>query len=66
MDALYQSRLEGLSEQIDNYLWLHHDTGSLSAAQRNHLKELCDTIVCFGEVGAEWAKQGMELYKQTA
>lgn len=61
MDALEQSRLRCLTDQIDFYLWKHYETGKLSSEQKQHLKTLCDEVMCFGELGHAWANEGLKL-----
>ena len=61
MDAIYQSRLEGLTDEIDYYMWMHHDKGTLSVAQQKHLRELCETVCVFGEQGKQWHDMGMQI-----
>lgn len=64
MDALYQSRLDGLTDQIDNYLWLNHEQGALSEQQQAHLKELCEQVYCFGQAGVQWHDMGMQVLNE--
>lgn len=48
-------RFQGLTDQADFYLNLKHDRGFLSEQQKDHLREIRDTL--FSEYGAsasEW------------
>lgn len=47
--SLIESRYNGFVDQIEHYLWLYFDEKHLSKEQIEHLKELKNTIVVFGE-----------------
>lgn len=61
MDSIAEQRYDSLTEQIDFYAWLHHDTGTLSPDQKRHLAELGDTICVFGERARKWVVLVNEL-----
>ena len=48
-------RFQGLTDQADFYLNLKHDRGFLSDEQREHLRELRDTLFSeYGAAASEW------------
>lgn len=48
-------RFQGLTDQADFYLNLKHDRGYLSDEQREHLRELRDTLFReYGAAASEW------------
>lgn len=48
-------RFQGLIDQADFYLNLKHDRGYLSTEQREHLRELRDTLFReYGAAASEW------------
>lgn len=61
MDIIAEQRYNNLTQLIDFYFWLHHDTGILFPAQRQHLTELKNTICVFGEHAQKWVDLINEL-----
>lgn len=58
---IVESRFIGLTEQIDFYLWLKNDNGSLSKEQKEHCTTLKNTIIVFGKRAKKWAALCDEL-----
>lgn len=61
MDSIIEQRYNGLTNQIDFYLWLHNDNGRLSLHQKQHLTELKNTICVFGKRANKWVELVNEL-----
>lgn len=61
MNKIRHSRYQGLVEIIEYYSAQDDDGKSLSKEQCEQLKNACDTIDCFGELGQQWAKIGKEI-----
>ena len=61
MEKLRLSRYNGLVEIIEYYSAQEDDGKPLSKEQYEQLKNVCDTIQCFGEPGQEWAEFGREI-----
>ena len=61
MDKIRHSRYQGLVEIIEYYSAQDDDGKSLSKEQCEQLKNVCDTIECFGELGQQWAEIGREI-----
>lgn len=61
MNSIVEQRYYGLTQQIDFYVWLHRDTGTLSPDQKQHLAELENTICVFGERARKWVDLVNEL-----
>lgn len=61
MDKIRYSRYRGLVEIIEFYSAQDNDGKSLSKEQCEQLKNACDTIECFGELGQGWAEIGRDI-----
>ena len=61
MNKIRHSRYQGLVEIIEYYSAQDDDGKSLSKEQCEQLKNACDTIECFGELGQQWAEIGREI-----
>lgn len=61
MDSMVEQRYYSLTQQIDFYFWLYHDTGILSPDQKRYLAELGNTICVFGERAQKWVNVANEL-----
>lgn len=65
LEEIRESRLEGLTNTAEYYLYCFADKGMLSEEQIKDAEYVRDTIGWFGEVGNQWAEMLDEIIEKS-
>lgn len=66
LNKIKESRLHGLSEQLDWLFWKFHDTGTLSKQQQEQMRWCANTICCFNQAGVNYYNEAQTILNKLA